>query len=276
MFGYVVAQAESLSEEEKSRYRAVYCGLCRKLGEKYGQISRFSLTYDMAFLILLLQSLYEPEETGGNSPCMVHPVRKQDYSASELTDYAADMTVALTWHKCRDDWQDDHSLRARGYAAMLKKHYEAVRARYPRQCAAIEQCMTETAELEKQSGSGGAVCASFGRLMGELFVWKDDLWSASLRQMGMWLGQFICLMDAAVDYERDVKRHHYNALQSLGETSKEARDTLMTLIGRAADIFERLPLEQDLTLLRNILYAGVWQQYNQRVEKHEEKDKEQA
>lgn len=276
MFGYVVAQAECLTEDEKSRYRAVYCGLCRRLGERYGQISRFSLTYDMAFLILLLQSLYEPEETSGNSPCMVHPVRKQCHSASEITDYAADMTVALTWHKCRDDWQDDHSLRAKGYAAMLKKHYEAVRDHYSRQCAAIEQCMTETAALEKQSGSGGAVCANFGRLMGELFVWKDDLWSASLRQMGMWLGQFICLMDAAVDYERDMKRHHYNALQSLGETPLEIRDTLMTLIGRATDIFERLPLEQDLPLLRNILYAGVWQQYNQRVEKHEEKDKEQA
>ena len=33
---------------------------------------------------------------------------------------------------------------------------------------------------------------------------------------------------------------------------------LRLLIGECADAFERLPLVQDLDLLRNILYSGVW------------------
>lgn len=46
----------------------------------------------------------------------------------------------------------------------------------------------------------------------------------------------------------------------------------MTLMGRATALFERLPLEQDLALLRSILYAGVWQQYNAALQKAEHKE----
>ena len=34
MFGFVRPYAADLSEEEKKRYRSVYCGLCRALNEK--------------------------------------------------------------------------------------------------------------------------------------------------------------------------------------------------------------------------------------------------
>ena len=63
MFGFVRPYLADLSEEEKSRYRAVYCGLCRTLNDQYGLMGRIGLNYDMTFLTLLLNSLYEPEET---------------------------------------------------------------------------------------------------------------------------------------------------------------------------------------------------------------------
>ena len=62
MFGYIGCVKEKLSEEEQKRYQSIYCGLCRNLKERYGQVERLCLSYDMAFLILLLSSLYEPEE----------------------------------------------------------------------------------------------------------------------------------------------------------------------------------------------------------------------
>ena len=65
MFGYIVANKEELSEDEFIRYRACYCGLCRELGKRYGQVDRITLTYDMLFLILLFSSLYEPDGNSG-------------------------------------------------------------------------------------------------------------------------------------------------------------------------------------------------------------------
>ena len=69
MFGFVTASLEELSEEQKNRYQAVYCGICRAIRSSDGQLCRLALSYDMAFLALLLMSLYEPEETAGQGRC---------------------------------------------------------------------------------------------------------------------------------------------------------------------------------------------------------------
>ena len=62
MFGYVIANREIMTEEQIERYRAYYCGLCRTLKRRHGAAARFTLNYDMTFLVLLLSSMCEPEE----------------------------------------------------------------------------------------------------------------------------------------------------------------------------------------------------------------------
>ena len=54
MFGYLVAAPELMTEPQLGRYRAAYCGLCRSLRARHGQISGLTLTYDMTFLVLFL------------------------------------------------------------------------------------------------------------------------------------------------------------------------------------------------------------------------------
>ncbi|MEI3229799.1 MAG: DUF5685 family protein [Gordonibacter pamelaeae] len=99
----------------KARYRAAYCGLCRTLGGRCGQRCRLALTYDMAFLVLLHGSLYEPEETQDQARCLLHPLSPHDFVQTRFTGYAADLTVALVYHKCLDDWHDDRNGWARAY-----------------------------------------------------------------------------------------------------------------------------------------------------------------
>ena len=74
MFGYIGCIKENLDEDQQKQYQSIYCGLCRSLKERYGQMERMCLSYDMAFLILLLSSLYEPEERSGRFRCSVHPL----------------------------------------------------------------------------------------------------------------------------------------------------------------------------------------------------------
>ena len=61
MYGYISINRQALSDEEYERYKAYYCGLCRALRERNGQLSRFTLSYDMTVAYLLLSALYEPE-----------------------------------------------------------------------------------------------------------------------------------------------------------------------------------------------------------------------
>ena len=49
------------------------------------------------------------------------------------------MNVALSYLKLQDDWEDDGSLTALAASRAMKRAYERISARYPRQCAAMER-----------------------------------------------------------------------------------------------------------------------------------------
>ena len=264
MFGYVSANWKELRDDQKNRYQAAYCGVCRGIREHSGNVSRLGLSYDMAFLALLLSSLYEPEEEGGKQACLMHPVKKRHWFDNECVRYAADMNVALAYFNCLDDWQDDGKLTAKWLADAFGKRYPEIAERYPRQCQAIKDCITELSALEKANcANPDQVANCFGRLMAEILVYREDLWASDLRQMGMALGRFIYLLDAAVDYRKDKKHGKYNPYIAMGSEEDWPRweQYLVLAMGRCTESFERLPLVQDKELLDNILYSGVWVGY---------------
>ena len=268
MFGYLVAADGVLEPGELHRYKAVYCGLCRSLERCFGQGARLTLNYDMCFLVLLLSSLYEPEETENARRCPRHPLEKQPYCVSEITDYAARMNLALAWHKCRDDWKDERRLSALAEARTLERAYRETERLYPRQCGAIAEALGELAALEesgKEAPDAAADC--FGRLMEEVFVLREDRWSQTLRRMGHALGRFLYLIDAAVDLDDDVKNGSYNPFRSLADSADRAQrftDILRMPLGECLVCFDRLPLVRDVRLMQNILCVGLWLRFHQK------------
>ena len=50
MFGYIRPLECELKVREQQEYRAHYCGVCKAIGKRYGQIDRLALSYDAAFL----------------------------------------------------------------------------------------------------------------------------------------------------------------------------------------------------------------------------------
>ncbi len=272
MFGYVRPNFNDLSPNDQVRYRTHYCGLCRALGKRHGAAGQMALTFDLTFLTVFLASLYEPEEATGENRCVPHPAKKHAWTTSHVTDYAADMTIALTWHKCRDDWQDDKNVIAKGYGSLLKKQYAQVKAQWPRQCEAIERCLRDSAEVERRRDPNpDAAANAFGSLMAELFVMTPDYWSHALHAFGFSLGRFIYMMDAVCDVDKDVKKGSYNPVVLMERQPEDMRETLEMLLGDASAAFESLPLIQDETILRNILYSGVWQDYNEYLQKRQKK-----
>lgn len=264
MFGYVTANFKELTKEQQLRYSAVYCGICRAIREEYGQLARLGLRYDMAFLALLLMSLYEPEEGSGTGRCLPHPGKARLWVTSPYIRYAAAMNVALAYYNCLDDWQDDKKLGAKLMADALEKQMPKLRQQYPAQCQAMEGSIRELSVLEKEKcGNPDKGAAAFGRLMAALLAPEEDLWKPTLEKLGDALGRFIYLLDAAVDYDRDQRRHKYNPYLAMGmeKDPQRWREYLVLTMGRATQAFELLPLVQDKPLLDNILYSGVWVQF---------------
>lgn len=261
MFGYVTANAKDLTKDQKRRYGAVYCGICRQIRERSSQTARLSLSYDMAFLALLLMSLYEPEELSGKRACSLHPVKPRPWVDNVYIRYAADMNVALAYYKAMDDIQDDGSKAARLAASVLKKSLPEIESRYPRQCKAMADCIAQLSRLEQEGCQDPDRCAAcFGQLMAELLVYEEDMWSSALRQLGISLGRFIYLLDAAVDYRKDQKQGKYNPFLAMntGFDLEKWEQYLVMDMARCTQYFESLPLVQDKGLLDCILYSGVW------------------
>ena len=73
MFGYVRPSLGRLTEEEKVRFQAAYCGLCRTMGHRCGAVSRLFLNYDLTFLAVLLSEGSACETACRR--CIAHPFR---------------------------------------------------------------------------------------------------------------------------------------------------------------------------------------------------------
>lgn len=273
MFGYVTASLRELTKEQQKRYGAVYCGICRRIRQQSGQLARLGLSYDMAFLALLLMSLYEPEETGDRSPCLLHPLTRRQWVDGPYIRYAADMNVALAYYNCLDDWKDDGKRSAKWMADRFETHLPRIEADWPRQCQVIRRCLDRLSKLETENcPNPDEPAGAFGELMGELFRVREDMWADTLRQMGNALGRFVYLLDAELDYDKDKKQGKYNPFLARGEerNAQAWEDYLVLTMGRCTESFEKLPLVQDKPLLDNILYSGVWVSYNRGKRKEEE------
>ena len=272
MFGYVNIYKPELKVKDFYQYRAYYCGLCHKLQEKYGYIGKMTLSYDMTFLVILLSSLYEPKTETEHRRCMAHPLDKRDMTFNEITEYAADMNIVLTYYKFVDDWHDDRDKKAMIALRTLHPSFKKIEERYPDKCRKILFDLKRLSKVEKQQEENIDFASRyFGNLMGELFAMKEDMWADSLRKMGFFLGKFIYLMDAYDDIEEDRKTGSYNVFKTLYDQSeneeafaKNSNNILAMMMAECSTEFEKLPCVQNVDILRNILYVGVWNKFDRK------------
>lgn len=270
MFGYVTIDKPEMKIRDYYQYKGYYCGLCHQLREGYGIRGQMTLTYDMTFVVILLSSLYEEKASMTVRRCAVHPVKKIPSLKNGMTVYGADMNILLTYYHFMDDWQDEKRLPGLAGIHMLHKKAQKVEREYPRQAAVFLRQLKALRALEKEGCQDvDAAAGCFGRLMEELFIFRQDRWEEKLRKMGFYLGKFIYLMDAFEDLPKDREKGLYNPLKDLwsryaGEKKRFLQDCgqmLEMMIAECSGAFEQLPCLMEADILRNILYSGVWVKY---------------
>ncbi len=274
MFGYVTINQDELKIRDYRRYRSFYCGLCRSLQVRYGIKGQVILPYDMVFADILLNGLYEQPLTEEDRFCIAHPAKKQHMLMNSITDYAADMGILLVYYKFLDDALDEGGIRKRvSRASIFKKPVKKVREAWPRQAKAVERYILELRECEeKRTDDLDRVAGLTGTALGEIFVMEEDMWSEFLRRMGFFLGKYIYLMDAYEDLREDVRKGNYNPwipYKDRPDFGALVESTLTMMMSECAKEFEKLPIVQDVELLRNIIYSGVWNKYREQLKERE-------
>ena len=276
MLGNIRVNRDELKVREFDAYRSYYCGVCQDLRENGGELSRLTLTYDMTFLAILLTSLYEPERSSELRYCLLHPGPKKLCVRTKYTSYAADMSVILCYHNLLDDWRDEKKQKSLLESRMLLRAYKKTAPKYPEQIRALRQYLKKLHAAEQEKSEDLDLAAGLtGDFFAKIFaVHPGDIWSGDLSAVGFYLGKYIYLLDAYEDLEEDEKTGNYNPLLKIrGREGFDdyVRELLTMMASGAAAAFERLPVVENVAILRNILYAGIWNKYYEVRNKREKR-----
>lgn len=265
MFGYVTVNENELKIKEFKIYREYYCGLCHALGKRIPGAGRLTLTYDMTFLVILLDGLYDLESEYCMKRCAPHPVKSHSCIMCEATDYAADMNIILSYYNLQDRWYDSKNVAAFFGAGAIKGRMTKISEKYPSQKSAVINYLTTLHRIEEEkSDDPEAAAAATGEMLGTVFAWRDDVWKKTLYELGFSLGRFVYYADAYNDFEEDRKKGMYNPFIIYAEKNGEdkvkgfAKEALTITAADAAKAFERLPVVENIDILRNILFSGIW------------------
>lgn len=272
MFGYIMPEKPELKVKEFDMYRAYYCGVCKSIGKRHGQIKRMTLTYDAAFLALLLCSILNVGTKVNKERCIIHPTKKSFVIYNEIIDYSSDINIILAYNNIADKWKDDKSKKALVGLVGLKRAYKKLKAKYSEKCAIIDKRLEELSLLEKSNcDSIDQSAEPFAKLMEEVLDYEklEDNTRQILRWMGYNLGKWIYLIDAFDDIEDDIKNSSYNPLlthfkydgkdvcEFKNEIKEQVEFTLLYCLGETSKAFELLTTNENKGILENILYIGL-------------------
>ncbi len=276
MFGYVNVYKNELKVKEYDLFRAYYCGLCKTLKKNYGFASRMGLSYDLAFLSLLLSSVYPQDDIAKSQVCVANPLKKKPVVVSnKFMEYASSANVILTYFKLKDDICDNHSIKAVLFLPFMLSAVRKAKKLEPELYSNVKSSMNKLSKLEKANCSDPDIVANeFAVLTG--YVFSSDLISDEkirriLEQMGKLIGRYIYLLDACEDYEKDKERKNYNILSQSGCTisKDELLDSLEFTLSEIAMAYNLLDIKKNKPILDNIIYLGLADSLKKAREKKE-------
>lgn len=266
MFGYIRPVKAELKMREFTRYRSVYCGICKAIGRTYGQLPRFGVSYDLTFLALLMQAMAGPDPVMDREHCVLHPVRTHVVTAPDDCLLAcADYTVLLMQLKLADNVADrEHILAAHVALGWLKRADRRLSERCPALKQALESEMAAFNAAEKQGCFAAA--DRFGALLGLVFeaaaetAELEPMYAEAFRLAGCDLGRWIYRIDAADDWQKDRsagRRNAYGSLTDRAAVRQQAEQDLIPLEQALDRSFALLPYRRDAGIIQNIVQLGL-------------------
>lgn len=275
MFGYVRLFKPTITMGEYEQYKGIYCTLCKRLGKRYGLLSRFTLSYDMTFLALLQMALEEKDADFCPSRCSFNPT-KRCLKACNTTaiDRAADIGTVLAYYKLKDTLADEGIGKKIGAWCALpfaKSAHKKAKKNVPHVDQAVAQMMAAQADVEtRKTASIDQAAEPFALLLQTLAAETaaDDTQKRVLERFGYCLGRWVYLMDAVDDLADDLKKGRYNPYilsrhlkaddeDGIKETRNYSLFTLNACLAECKAAYDLLEIRRFDGILRNILEEGM-------------------
>ncbi len=267
MFGFVLPYKPELKMREWQEYRSVYCGLCKEIKRNYGIFARMVLNYDFVLLSLMADNLSGEIIDCKIENCIANPIKKRPVCKHTKGLELASHTLMLTvFYKIIDNIHDDKFLKRlpsyflyplaknkRNKAQKLYSNFDETLNLQTKRQIIIEQA--KTCSYDEAADATSIMLGSLFALAGT----KKEY--TALYRFGQFLGKIIYYLDAAQDYDEDIKNGSYNVFVINGLTKTQA-------ILKAKELCNICAYEMSLayTLLKrahhspvldNIIYLGI-------------------
>ena len=288
MFGYIKADRAELRGKEYDAYKGVYCALCKQLGREYSIFARFILSYDCTFYAVLIMSLAEETPAFDRARCRFNPLKSCIYAqtGTKALSMAAALSVSSAYFKLKDNLADKPWYKRLPYRLLqpiFSRWRRKSAKKYPDIDSAVDKMLSDQISAEKDpdvcidmaaeptAKMLSTVCA----LIPDEVTLKDKdsrKNSRILSAFGYHLGRWIYLIDAADDYEKDIKHHCFNPfikqLKDVSDIGAAIRPTLNHALSETLLSYGLLDKGRFDPIIMNVLTVASVKTQNSILEKY--------
>lgn len=280
MFGYILPDKPNLYMKDYALYRAFYCGLCHQIGRCQGQCMRLAVNYDVTFVSILMHGLKYKELPFEKKACILNPFKKKVVlQETDTQKQMAHLNALLIDFKCRDDIADGKKGR-RALRSLIKGKVKKSRAALPEVADVLDRAYREQCAVEAAKTKMWQMAADpFGEAMRRIVqILSGDASSAEVGMIGYHLGQYVYLMDAIDDYDKDLKKDQYNPLrltflchskaELIARYGEELNRDLAQLVAMVKDNYQRIPIFSTEGIVTNTLWMGLNARYREVIKEN--------
>lgn len=271
MFGYVRACQGELKVSENDIYKGAYCALCKALGKNYGQLSRLTLSYDVAFMTVMLLSVSDEEvylkkKRCGlkfkSSPCLTFD--------NSVFRYSCAVAMLMNYYKVLDNIDDRKGIKR--FLFELTKPYFSLKKRkaakqYPDVANALSKMYADQKKAEETENADIDLASDpTAAMLGKIFSGGAEDHKEEFYRIGYCIGKWVYLMDAVDDLQQDKAAGAFNPLLSdpdignragIDKVRKELEPILRNCISEAYIAYKRTQPKRYGGIIENVLTLGL-------------------
>lgn len=275
MLGYLHPKLKCSNPKLKEQYKALYCGLCHSLKKNYGYRGIACLNYEVTFLLLLIISASEKESVIFHGSCCLTPFVRVpfiDYLSREVKT-SADISILVSGFEIKDNINDGGVFVWKIFDRLLNKLNETATNEISEFEASIKNKLNTFYYLEKKGSDDiDEILCSCGDIV-EKFVEPllpavDGPVAEIISMIANYIGQWIYLVDACDDLQKDISTDSFNPLRHLSDY-RIVRDKMAGLVLHIRELISRLPLNEYGELLHYFSEVCIPEKSSRILEKYE-------
>lgn len=275
MLGYLHPKLKSSNSKLKEQYKALYCGLCHGLKKNYGYRGIACLNYEVTFLLLLIISASEKESVIFHGSCCLTPFVRVpfiDYLSREVKT-SADISILVSGFEIKDNINDGGVFIWKIFDRLLNKLNETATNEISEFEASIKNKLNTFYNLENNESDNidDILCACgdiVEKFVEPLLPAVDGPVAEIISMIANYIGQWIYLVDACDDLQKDIFTDNFNPLRHLSDY-RIVRDKMVGLQLHIRELISRLPLNEYGELLHYFSEVCIPEKSSRILEKYE-------